>query len=123
LTFPVHPTNLFQALNLVFFGNLKHLKATAAWEFGDDSDNEQIAKMIQTYEQTAASGIVIRSFCKAKMIPDTTTRPFKIRADEDIMRQSPGFQAVWERNVLIDDLSRGRHMQRFGIINSEFLSA
>jgi hypothetical protein len=57
------------------------------------------------------------------MILDTTTRPFKIRIDEDIMRQSPGFQAVWERNVSIDDLSRRRQMQRFGIINSEFLSA
>jgi hypothetical protein len=78
-------------------------------------------KMIQAYEQTATSGTIRGSFRKVGMISHTTTRPFKIRIDEDIMRQSPGFQVGWERNVSIDDLSRRRQMQRFGIINSEFL--
>jgi hypothetical protein len=123
LTFPAHTTNLFQALDLVFFGTLKHLKATAAGEFDDGSVNEQITKMIQAYEQTATSGTIRGSFPRAGMISDITTRPFKIRVDEDAMRQSPGFRAVWERNVSIDDLSRRRQMQRFGIINSEFLPA
>jgi hypothetical protein len=91
LTFPAHTTNFFQILNLVFFDSLKHLKATAAREFDDDSVNEQIMKMIQADEQTAISGTIRRSFRKAVMIPDTTTRPFKIVIDEDIMRQSPSF--------------------------------
>jgi hypothetical protein len=123
LTFPAHTTNLFQAPDLVFFGSLRHLKATAAGEFGDNSVNEQITKMIQAPEQTATSGTIKGSFRRAGMIPDTTTRPLKIRIDEEIMRQSPGFLAIWERNVSIDDLSRRRQVQRFGIINSQFLPA
>jgi hypothetical protein len=79
--------------------------------------------MIQADEQTATSGTIRGSFRKAGMIPDITTIPFKIRIDNSIMKQSPGFQAAWERNVLINDLSRRRQMQRFGIINSEFLPA
>jgi hypothetical protein len=123
LTFPVHTTNLFQALDLVFSGSLNYFKATTAGEFGDDLVNGQIMKMIQAYEQTATPGTIRGSFRKAGMISNTTTRPFKIHIDEDIMRQSPGLQAVWERNVSIDDLSRLKQMQRFGIINSEFLPA
>jgi hypothetical protein len=123
LTFPVHTTNLFQALDLVFVGSLKHLKATAAAEFGDDSVNDQIMKMIQADEQTATSGTIRGSFDKVGMILDTTTRPFKVRIDEGIKRESPGFQVIRERNVSIGGLSRRRQMQRFGIINSEFVPA
>jgi hypothetical protein len=55
LTFPAHTTNLFQALDLVFFRSLKHLKATASGEFVDNSANDNITKLIQAYEQTARS--------------------------------------------------------------------
>jgi hypothetical protein len=58
LTFPEHTTNLFLAVDLVFFGSRKHLKATAAGEFGDDWVNEQITKMIQAYQQTATLGTI-----------------------------------------------------------------
>jgi hypothetical protein len=96
LIFPAHTRNLFRALYLVFFGTLKHLKATAAGEFGDDSTNDHIVKLIQAYEQAARSSTIRGSFRRAEMIPDTTTRPYKIMVDEAIMRESPGFQAVWE---------------------------
>jgi hypothetical protein len=57
------------------------------------------------------------------MTAHTTSRPDKSMVDEAIMRESSGFQVVGERNVSVDDLSRRRQMQRFGIINSEFLPA
>jgi hypothetical protein len=38
-TFPAHTTNLFQALDRVFFGALKKLKAIAVGELNDDSVN------------------------------------------------------------------------------------
>jgi hypothetical protein len=123
LKFPDQTTNLFLALDLVFFGSLKHLKATAAGEFGDDSANDHITKLIQAYEQTATSSTIRGSFRRAGMIPGTTTRPYEIMVDEAIMREIPGFQALSERNVSVEDLSRRRQMQRFGIINSESLPA
>jgi hypothetical protein len=123
LTFPAHTTNLFQALNLVFFGSLKHLKATAAGEFGDNAVNDHLAKLIQAYQQTATSITIRRSFRRVGMTADTTTRPYMIMVEEATMRESQGLRVVWERNMSLDDVSRRRQMQRFGIISSEFLPA
>jgi hypothetical protein len=55
ITFPAHTTTLFQALDLVFFGMRKELKALAIGEFDEDSVNAQISKLIQAYEQTVTS--------------------------------------------------------------------
>jgi hypothetical protein len=123
LTFPAHTTNLFQALDLVFFGALKHLKATATNEFHDDGVNNQITKIVQAYEQTARSSTIRRSFRRAGMGMDVTARPFKIHVDEEAVRTAPCVQSVWERDVSLGDLSRRRQMQRFDIINAEFLLA
>jgi hypothetical protein len=49
-TFPGHITNLFQALDLVFFSALKKAKETAIGEFDDDSVNAQVIKLFQTDE-------------------------------------------------------------------------
>jgi hypothetical protein len=99
LTFPDHTMNLFQALDFIFFGSFKHLKATAASEFGDDSLNDQLTKLIQAYEQMAMSSTISRSFRRAGMIKDTTTRSYRIMVDEVTMRESPGLEVVWERNM------------------------
>jgi hypothetical protein len=47
---PAHAINIFQALDLVFFRTLKKLNQTARGNFGDDSVNDQIAKLVQAYE-------------------------------------------------------------------------
>jgi hypothetical protein len=60
--FPAHTTNILQDLDLVFFGAMKKLKATAAGEFGQDSMDDQILKLAQSYEQTAASMTIRTSF-------------------------------------------------------------
>jgi hypothetical protein len=121
ITFPAHTTNLFQALDLVFFGVLKRLKATAQGEFDDDSVNAQLTKLIQAYEQTATSSTIRGSFRKAGLCLDVTAQPFRIRVEEQTVRENPGFKEVWDRNVSVGDLTRRRQLQRFGIINSDFL--
>jgi hypothetical protein len=110
LRFQAHITNLFQALDLVLFSSLKHLKAMAADEFGDDSVNDHLTKLIQAYEQTATSSMIRRSFRRAEMTQDTTTRSYRIMVDEATMRESSGFQGVWEGNVSVDASSRRRQM-------------
>jgi hypothetical protein len=62
ITFPAHTTNVFQALDLVFFGALKKLKATARGEIDDASADATILKLIQAYEQAAMSTTVRASF-------------------------------------------------------------
>jgi hypothetical protein len=46
ITFPAHTTNLFQALDLVFFGVLNKIKASAVGEFDDDSVNADITTLL-----------------------------------------------------------------------------
>jgi hypothetical protein len=121
ITFPAHTTNLFQALDLVFFGALKKLKATAVGEFEDDSVNAQITKLIQAFEQTATSATIRGAFRKAGLELDVSRRPFKVKVVEERLRDNPGFREVWERNAAVEALSSRRQAHRFGIINSEFL--
>jgi hypothetical protein len=123
ITFPVYTTNPFQALDLVFFGALKKLKRTAVGEFDDGSVNTQIIQLLQASEQAATSATIRGSFEKAEMDLDVTTLPFRIRIVEQRVRENPGFKEVWDRNVSLDDLSRRRQLQRFGIIDSGFLPA
>jgi hypothetical protein len=93
----------------------------AVGEFEGESVNAQITKLIQANEQTATSGTIRGVFRKAGLETDTSTRPFKIRVVEEVVRANPGFREAWERNVSIDELSIRRQQHRFGIINSEFL--
>jgi hypothetical protein len=44
---------MFQALDLVFIGVLNKSKGSVKGDFGDESDKDQIAKLIQTYGQPA----------------------------------------------------------------------
>jgi hypothetical protein len=67
VVFPAHTTNMFQPLDLVFFGALKKLRETATGEFDDDSMNDQITKLIHAYEQTATSMTIRGSFRRAGM--------------------------------------------------------
>jgi hypothetical protein len=50
IVFPAHATNIFQALDLVFFGVLKKIKQMATGEFDERSVREQTTKLLQTYE-------------------------------------------------------------------------
>jgi hypothetical protein len=120
ITFPAHRTNLFQALDLVFFGVLKKLKPMATGEFDDDSVRGQVTKVIQAYEQTATLSTIKGSFRKAGLEHDTGTRPFKLRVVQERLRENPGFQEMWARDVSVGTLSARRQAQRFGIMNSEF---
>jgi hypothetical protein len=121
ISFPAHTTNLFQALDLFFFGVLKRLKASAVGEFDEESVNAQITKLIQAYEQTATASTIRGSFRKAELEHDITTRPFKLQVIEESLRANPGFQEISGRDLSIESLSRRRRAQRFENINSEFL--
>jgi hypothetical protein len=121
VVFPAHTTNLFQTLDLVFFGALKKLTETATGEFDDDSMNNQITKLIHAYEQTATSMTIRGSFRRAGMYPYMGSRSFKLRIDEEVLKSNPGFKEIWDRNITIEELSRRRRLHRFELINGEFL--
>jgi hypothetical protein len=121
IVFHAHMTNIFQALDLVFISALEKLKQTATGELGDGSVNGQITKLVHAYEQTAISMNIRSSFRRAGVYPNIGSRPYKIRFDEEQLRNNPGFKELWERNASTADLSRRRRLHRFGVINSEFI--
>jgi hypothetical protein len=94
IVFPAHMTNIFQALDLAFFGVLKKLKQTAAGEFDDDSINDQITKLVHAYEQTATLITIRGCFRKAGLYPYVGPRPCKLRFDEERLRTNPGFKEI-----------------------------
>jgi hypothetical protein len=84
---------------------LKKLKETATGKFDDDSMNDQITKTIQVYEQTATSMTIRRSFKRVDIYPDMVSRPFKLRIDEEVLKNSPEFKEIWDHNITIERLS------------------
>jgi hypothetical protein len=95
IAFTAHTTNLFQALDLLFFGVLTRLKASAVGEFDDDSVNARMTTLIQADEQTATSSTIGGSFRKAGLEHGITIRPFKLQVIEEGLRANPGFQEIW----------------------------
>jgi hypothetical protein len=108
-------------LDLVFFGALQRSKATAVGEFDDDFVKTQNTKLVQAYQQTATSSTIRGLFRKAGMDLDVTTESFRIRMVQQTLREKTGFKEVSNPNMSLEDLSRRRQLQRFGLINSEFL--
>jgi hypothetical protein len=121
LVFPAHTTNLFQALDLVFFWVLKKLKQTASGDYDEKTMNHQIFRLIQVYGQTATSLTIRGSFRRAGLSANTRVRPFRLQFNDAVLRENPGFKEIWDRNISIEELSRRRQAHRFGIINEEFL--
>jgi hypothetical protein len=121
IIFPSHTTNLFQALDLSFFGALKRRKATTEGEYGDQSFKNQVSKLIRAYEGTASSVTIRGSFQRAGFKYIYTKKPYLLEFDEAVVRKNPGFEEIWSRNYTVEDLRRRRCLSPFGLINSEYL--
>jgi hypothetical protein len=95
------------------------LKASVIGDFGDDSFNNQIAKVFQASEQTATSMMIRGSFHKVGLTADTSSWLFKLKFDDENLPENKGFKGRSERNVTIEELSRRRQAHRFEIIHAE----
>jgi hypothetical protein len=82
-------------------------------KFDGGSVNAQITQLPQAYEQAATSATIRGSERKTGMDLDATTLRFRIRIVEQTLRENAASKEVWDRNVLLDDLSRRRQLQRF----------
>jgi hypothetical protein len=71
LVFPAHTTNLFQALDLIFFGAMKNNKDSLVREPEIASAHGQIWKLIRTSEQRKMSFTIQACSCKAELSSNT----------------------------------------------------
>jgi hypothetical protein len=123
LVFPVNTTNPFHGLDLVFFGAMKQNNDHLTNGTDDVSVHDQIWKLVPAYEQTATLFTIRSCFKKAGLSPDTRSRPFKLGFDDHVLCRNDGFNELWDRNISLEELSRRRRVQRFGVRNTEFLEA
>jgi hypothetical protein len=58
--------------------------------------DDQVAKLVQAYEQTATSGTIRGSFQKVDLILNTLVHPFRLEFNEGTHRQYPRFKEIWD---------------------------
>jgi hypothetical protein len=121
--FPAHTTNLFQVLDLVFFGAMRKNKDLLANKPEVPSVDGQSWKITRACEQTATSFTIRSCFGKVGLSPNTQTRPFKLEFNEEALRQNDGFKELRDRHISAAELCGRRRVQRFEILNAEFLDA
>jgi transposase len=121
IIFPAHTSNLFQALDLSFFGALKHIKITIEGDFQDDSLRDVITKLLKSYEKTGTSFTVRASFIRAGFRFNIENNPYTLEFDEEAVKRNPGFQEIWEKNYTVEDLTRRRSLSKFGLMNLQYL--
>lgn len=121
LTFPAHTTNIFQPLDLSLFGIFKKAKNTETDSEMQDEVNKSIIKCIQIYEQTATSFNIRGSFRRAGIIQNIKTSQKTVALKIENMINNPGFKEIWNLNIKINEISKRRQNQKFGIINIDYL--
>ena len=119
--FPSHTTNLFQSLDLVFFGAFKNIINNLDNEIEEKKLFECIIKILKTYEQTATSFNIRSSFKKAGLDIDYQSSPRKLIFNCQELVKNPNFIELWNYNIKIEEISKRRQNQEFGVINEEYL--
>ena len=121
LVYPSHTSNLFQALDLSFFGALKKNKAYEMETFSDNFLTNSILEVLQAYQKTATDQTIRGSFRLAGIKITYGETPRRVKIDEESIRNNPGFKEIWDKNIPIEAISTRRQKQIFGIINPSFL--
>ena len=121
LTYPSHTSNLFQALDLVFFGVLKKNKSRIYLDSEENFFTNQLLEIIEAYETTSTSRTIRSSFKKAGIIHSCEGDPERVVIDENEVRNNRGFQEIWNQNIPIEAISARRRQHDFGVINKRFL--
>jgi hypothetical protein len=117
ITFAPHTTNIFQILDISFFGILKRRKA----QFFETEDGtkvyQQLMKLLHCFYETANWFTITGSFKKAGILIDATQSPYRLSFDEEKMRNSDSFLELWNLNFPFEKLSSRRQNSIFGFLN------
>jgi hypothetical protein len=101
---------------------LKTIKKTVHSDFGDDSAKDHMTKLLQAYEQVSTSFTIRDAFRRSEFTAEVRSKPIWLVFNKGILRQNPGFPEIWNFNISVDQLSKRRRSQGFGILNADFLA-
>ena len=119
ITFPPHASHIFQMLDLVTFGVLKHAKYTIKTPFKNNSQAHNIHKYLKAFEISTISSNNRAAFLRAGFIFDTSIFPYKIKIDENQIQEIIEGSNLISEEEFQQQFPKARRKE-FGFINKEF---
>jgi hypothetical protein len=98
------------------------IKITAHGDFGDDSVQRQITKLLQWYEQVLIPFTIRGTSRKAERIADVGAKSVPFVFNEAILCENTEFSEIWNFNSPVDGLLKRQRPHQFGILNADFLA-
>jgi hypothetical protein len=112
-----HTTNIFQALELSFFGAFK----TKEKFWMDQDDNKTFTatthKLIRQFHSVATPENIRGSFVRAGLSYKTGAIPYVLRFSREWIMESASFRQVWELAAPLESLSMRRQKVQFGFVS------
>jgi hypothetical protein len=120
ITFPAHSSGIFQMLDLVFFGAVKHGKKRVAKDRRLPPMADHARRMYRAFEYAAVGHTIRGSFQHAGFTYEPVPGgAYTLGFDENKARESPAFREVWDIDFPIGMMSTRRRNVRWGFINPE----
>jgi hypothetical protein len=117
ITFLPHTTNFLQVLDLQTFGNIKKRMIFIEGDFDDNLIADHITKVLKAIFNSCTPVNVRKAFNKACFFNVFKDGLFRVHFDEEKMRNSTGFQRIWNIDYDIQSLSKRRRNSVFGFLN------
>jgi hypothetical protein len=117
LAFAPHTTNIFQALNLSFFGMFQTREKFWMDQDDDKTFTAMIRKLVRQFHSVATPENIHGSFVRAGFSYSTGAVPYVLEFSREWMIESAGFREVWELGVPLEGLSMRRQKAQFGFVN------
>jgi hypothetical protein len=119
ITFPAHTTYIFQELDLSLFGVFKQ-KMNYQLPFQNDEATVGFIKHIfHNLKQRLVEDNVRNAFVHLGLTYQVDVTPCLLVFNENVPRESQGFQTLWERDYSMEALSHKRRTATFGWINEQ----
>lgn len=119
ISFPPHTSHLFQMLDLVTFGVMKHSQSTMKTPFDRGTQADVIYRNLKAFETATLSSNNRAGFLKAGFLYDTTSTPYKIKINENKV-----MEIIDNANPISEDqfqkLFPFARRRKFGFINKKF---
>jgi hypothetical protein len=119
MTFPPHPSGIFQMLDFVFLSVFKRAKGRVAKNSGLSLMQNHALGMLKAHEAAAKRSTVRASFKRAGfMYLKQSDGTYDLALDATRIRMSSEFQEVWKVDFPFESLSRRRQGSPWGFLEA-----
>lgn len=77
------------------------------------------SKIIDSYDETMTGKKIRSAFLKAGFVLETNENPIKVKFDEEIVKNNPGYKELEEANIKLSEISERRRNNTYGWINKQ----